>query len=221
MGSPSSREIERQYRVLQQTLSMHAMLRDEYAWKAKAAEITLLACAVVIIATTFASDTLYKTLGLSPDTGRVYLGIAAVATFILSLLLLVVDWKGLSAVHREAVGKWSQVLAQFRESRTENGTWLEETRSKLSTVYWEAARSTTGIPEQRFNDLKARHHRKVAISRLRDKYPACPRVLLSLFLLIRDTTNAAREPHTTDTARDAKPSQGDGHETNDAQQDPD
>ena len=31
MNAPSNQEIERQYRVLKQTLEMHAILRDEYA----------------------------------------------------------------------------------------------------------------------------------------------------------------------------------------------
>jgi hypothetical protein len=94
------KEIDRQYRVLRQTLSMHAMLRDEFSLKAKISEVLLLACAVVFCATTFASDELYKTLGLVPALSRTILGMASVIAFILSLTLMVVDFRGQAALHR-------------------------------------------------------------------------------------------------------------------------
>lgn len=75
MISVPLKEIERQYRVLRQTLSMHAMLRDEFAWKAKASEILLLACSVIFCATTFASDSLYKYVGLIPEISRILWGL--------------------------------------------------------------------------------------------------------------------------------------------------
>ena len=94
---PSQKETERQYRVLRQTLSAHAALRDEYTAKAKFAEVLLLVCAAVFCATTFAGDSFYAGLGLSPRTGQLVLGIASVLAFSSSLVLLVVDWKGTAA----------------------------------------------------------------------------------------------------------------------------
>jgi hypothetical protein len=102
MAGVALKETERQYRVLRQTLAMHAILRDGFAWKAKAAEILLLVCAVVFCATTFASDELYRTFHLAPSVGRVILGIASITAFTISLALLVVDWKGRSALHHQA-----------------------------------------------------------------------------------------------------------------------
>lgn len=189
----SLRETERQYRVLRQTLSMHAMLRDEFAWKAKAAEILLLTCAVIFCATTFATDELYLALGVSPKLSRIVLGIASVIAFVVSLSLLILDWKGQSALHREAVEQWSKVLQKFREGRSEDGTWLEGVRQDLNNAYWEADRILVKIPEKRFNELKTRHLRKVAISELKDTYPNCPRVIIRLILGARDMRRAARE----------------------------
>ena len=71
-------ELERQYRVLRQTLSMHAALRDQYARRAKIAEIMLILCSVVFVATTFAADDVFLTFGVAPRAGRIALGVASV-----------------------------------------------------------------------------------------------------------------------------------------------
>jgi len=189
----SLKETERQYRVLRQTLSMHAMLRDEFAWKAKGAEILLLTCSVIFCATAFAADELYLTLGVSPRLSRIVLGIASVLAFVLSLSLLTLDWKGQSALHRKAVEQWSEVLKKFRECRNEHGTWPEEMRQDLNDAYWEADRMLVKIPEKRFNELKTGHLRKVALSELKDIYPNCPKMIIRLLLVGRDAVRAAKE----------------------------
>jgi hypothetical protein len=189
----SLKEIERQYRVLRQTLSMHAMLRDEYACKAKLAEILLLACSVVFCATAFAADQLYLALRLSPEISRIVLGIASIIAFIVSLSLLILDWKGQSALHKQAVEQWSKVLQKFRQARSEEGIWPEEVRQNLNNSYWEADRMLVKIPEKRFNELKTRHLRKVAISQLKNDYTNCPRIILRVILGMRDTVHASRE----------------------------
>lgn len=188
-------EIERQYRVLRQTLSIHAILRDEFAWKAKVSEIMLLACAVIFCATTFASDDLYKLLGLVPSVSRIILGVASVIAFIVSLTLLVIDFKGNAALHRQAVEKWSNVLAKYRRHRNEDGTWPEEIGAELDFAYWEADRNSIKIPERRFNRLKGRYLRKVAISELKSSYPGCPRIFLGCLLRYRDMIKALRGVH--------------------------
>ena len=62
MNSVSHKEIDRQYRVLRQTLGIHSILRDEYSRKSKLSEILLLLCSVIFCATTFASDELFEIL---------------------------------------------------------------------------------------------------------------------------------------------------------------
>lgn len=193
MRSLSSKEIERQYRVLRQTLEMHAMLRDEYTLKATISQIIILLCSVVFCATTFASDQLFETFKFSPDTSRIFLGIASVMAFAFSLVLMVFDWRGKSAQHREAVERWSTVLEKFRENRKDNDTWPDSIFDSLSSTYWEADRNSVKIPNNRFNGLKSRYLRKVAMSTLKSSYPACPRLVLFQILFFRDSYRAIRE----------------------------
>ncbi len=193
MNSLSKKEIERQYRVLRQTLEIHAMLRDEYSLKAKISKIILLLCSVVFCATTFASNQLFETLGLSPEVCRSLLGISSVMAFAFSIVLMVFDWSGKSAQHRDAVERWSNVLEKFRRHRTDEGTWPESILDSLSTAYWEADRNSVSIPSNRFIRLKSRYLRKVSISELKSSYPACPRLVLLPVLFFRDSYHAIWE----------------------------
>ena len=193
MNSISNKEVERQYRVLRQNIEMHAMLRDEYYLKARFSLILLLLCSVVFCATTFASDQLFETLKFSPEISRTILGIASVMAFSFSLILIVFDWRGKSAQHRDAVNRWSAVLEKFRRHRTDEDTWPDSTLDGLSTAYWEADRNSVKIPNNRFNRLKSRHLRKVAISKLKSSYPACPRLVLFFILFFRDSYCAISE----------------------------
>lgn len=192
MTPVSSREVTRQYRVLRQTLSIHAALRDKYVWRAKTAKAVLVACSVVFTATTFAGVDLYNVLRIDVNLARVILGAASIVALIASAALLVVDWEGLAAVHGEAVKAWTPVLALFRELRSDDGTWTEHDRQQLSNAYWGTARIAASIPDKQFNRLKLQYLRKVAVSRFQDRYPGCPRPIAHLLLILRDTIRALR-----------------------------
>ena len=193
MHSIANKEVARQYRVLRQTLEMHAMLRDEYSLKATISQILLLLCAVVFCATAFASDRLFETLNFSPELSRTILGIASVTAFAFSLILMVFDWRGKSAQHRDAVERLSTVLEKFRKYRATDGSWPDSALDGLSTAYWEADRNSVKIPNKRFNSLKSRYLRKVAISKLKNSYPGCPRLILFFLLFFAHSCRAIRE----------------------------
>ncbi len=63
----SEKELIRQFRVLRQTLSMHAMLRDRYFKLALSIDLVLLACGVIFCATTFALDGNFVTGGVGEN----------------------------------------------------------------------------------------------------------------------------------------------------------
>jgi len=134
VAAPSIREIERQYRVLRQTLSMHTMLRDRYASLALFIDIVLLGCSVVFCATTFSADELLARLGLPPETVRDVLRIASVVAFLAALVSLRVDWKAKSSRHGDAAERLTKLLGLFRNRRNDDGAWPEDVRAeKLRT----------------------------------------------------------------------------------------
>ena len=185
MSSVSQKEVERQFRVLDQTLSIHAILKSRYARCALTLEIILLACSVTFCATTFARDEVFTQIGLSAEIVRYILGVASIAAFFASLFALKVDWKGKSGFHSDAVKKLSLTLALFRKSRKEDGTWPQEKAEELNQAYWEAMNNVVEIPPNQFVSLKAKHLRKVEISKMSSSNPGCPVFLLRLVLFGR------------------------------------
>jgi hypothetical protein len=190
MDSVPDSETARQFRLLKQNVSIHASLRGEYTRKAKAAEIVLLISSLIFGVTTFAGSDFFAFLGLSAEDGRVILGIASVAAFASSLIVLFIDWSGRAALHNEATSRFYEVLQQFRECRTDDGSWPPDQRSRLAIAYRDLHRNTVSIPNRRFSPLKARYLRQVETNTLKDQYPGCPRILLVLFIGVRDSIKA-------------------------------
>ena len=198
----SESEIARQYRVLKQNLSIHSSLRDEYTRKAKAAEIILLVSSLVFGVTTFAGNSFFAFFGIDAEDGRTILGIASLAALAASLTVLIIDWKGQAALHNEAVGSFHKVLQQFRECRIGERSWPPDERPRLAAEYVNLHENTVNIPNRRFDGLKARYLRQIETNTLKDSYPGCPRVLLSIFISVRDTSKALKSVPTNSSERD-------------------
>ena len=178
MAELSEREIKRQYRIIKQTLSMHADLRDFYSRASRAAQIVTLVASTFICAMTFASDQLYILLGISAAIGKVVVGFAGTTAFAASLSLLVLDWHGKAAAHREAAKMWSYALSKFRSKRNEERDWPNNSWIDLNEIYWHTNQYSIEVPSGKFNKLKTRYLRKVMISRLQSRYPGSPLFLV-------------------------------------------
>jgi hypothetical protein len=164
---------------------MHHALVDRYLWRARAAELVILGASVVFCATSFAGESLFSGLGLDPATARLALGIASVAAFFASLVLMVVDWKGAAARHQDAAIRWTGVVQRFLENQLEDGSWPEGLGDELSRSYWEAGKNSVSVPDGRFNALKSQYLIKSEVSRLVSSYPGSPRFWLWVVVRVR------------------------------------
>lgn len=199
MSSPSQQEIGRQDRVLKQTIEMHALLRSRYRRRARAAEIILLAGAVLFVATTFGSEDFFAELRIAPAIGATILRIASIMAFFASLVLLVLDWNGRAALHDNAVKRLSHVLKLFREAKRDDGTWEDTNLAALLRDYWSTSDDVEPIPPNKFNELKSKYLIKKEISILKSRYPGCPRIIFWLCVVGGDTWRAMRQGRQGDT----------------------
>lgn len=175
-------ELSRKFRVLDQTLSMHAALRDRYVRRALVVDLLLLGSSVIFCASAFASDEALSHFGSTPAHVRYVIRIASVVAFAMSVLSLRADWKGKSMQHRDAAAKMSRAIARFRQLRQPDGNWLPDCAPDLERAYWEAMDNSVPIPEADFVKLKARHLRKVALSKMLDTNVGCPLIVLRVRL---------------------------------------
>jgi len=202
----TEKEIKRQYRVLQQILFMHLHLKRKYARSSVITKCTLIVCSVIFCATTFCSEKIYHFFGIQPEQAKIYLGISAILAFAASLVLLILDWEGKSAQHKEAASKWSSVLHKYRETKDDNGNWPDKVRKELSESYWEADRNSIKIPDSCFNKLKTKYLIYVEVSKRSSKYPGCPKFILWLLTFFSGTILALKECSRKEESNDIKDS---------------
>lgn len=184
--SISQEEIQRQYRVLRQTLEMHRILHERFKRKADISQMILFLCSVVFCATAFAGDNFYKFLNLCPEVSQNFLKFFSIMAFAFSIMIMIFDWRGKASLHDNSANRWSIALEKFRNTMKPDGTWPNEYLMELSNAYWEADRNSSKIPSNKFNALKAKYLRKVNISKMKSEYPHCPLFVLNIILHFRD-----------------------------------
>jgi hypothetical protein len=156
-------EIDRQRRLIDQMSTMHSVLRDRYRVQSTVLTCVVLVGSVVAIAFAFAGGSTRVTiLGLTANRST-WLGWFAVLAFSLTLVDLVLDRRGAARRHSDAVRQLAAIKSEYRIPPPPGQEIAE--RDRRSERYQAVMDALPPIPERQFNRLKARHLRKVAISK--------------------------------------------------------
>lgn len=169
--APLPNELLRQRQLVDQTASMHAALRDRASMISTTITLVLLCGGAISAALAFAgTDTALELVGVSL-TRSVWLGIFSVVVFIGTLVELVMDHRGVARQHGSAVRLLADLKSAYRRAEPgSEGDW-SPAMVALTTRYDDVMTQIPTIPEARFNALKARHLRKVEISKLLSDTP--------------------------------------------------
>lgn len=173
----AEKENDRQYRVMDQMITMHSVLRDRYRRRAVILHCVLLAVSIVLCACVFVGDEILLALRLKPDTARIGIGVAAVVVLLISIIQLRVDWQRRSQSHADAVERLSRLKSAYRESRTQ-GQRTPQEFSALSKEWSMTMEYLPPIPEHQFCQLKAKHLFKIRLSQRISENPEVPFILL-------------------------------------------
>lgn len=158
-------DLKRQAKVVDMMLTGHSILARQYQCKAMAMEILLTAASTVLVALTFADTGVLAFLRMSAGTGRIVLGVCSILVFFLSILSLIVDWKGQASQHKEAFDTLVRQKAEWRDMLTNYDTYDPQERAEFSKRSSLVIGNLIPIPDAKFNHLKARHHRKILLSK--------------------------------------------------------
>lgn len=163
--------LRNQERLVDQSLSMHAALRDRATRVAAVITVTLLCASAIAVALAFAGDdTTVRLLGVQASKST-WLGGFSVAVFCGTLAELVADRRGVARRHDAAVRLLADLKSEYRQAAPdEHGSWTAA-QSRLTERYDQVMGVISPIPEAHFNNLKARHLRKVEISKLLSAHP--------------------------------------------------
>jgi hypothetical protein len=188
----TNEEHDREYRVVDQMISMHAYIAQTKRSQALCLSIGLLSASAITCGFTFADDATIRLLGIGPGRERLVMGISSLFLFALSIVELRVDWGGTARAHEDASKRLSLLKAKYRKARASQLEDKQQLWVELSKEYTETLASIAGIPEKSFARLKAHHHYKVELSREIDKHPGVPVLFLSLSLRTRAIWNYTR-----------------------------
>lgn len=168
------REYHRMWRVIDMSVTAHSILRDRFRRRERG--ITLLVIGLSIAATALAFVESRNAVHIA--------GYLTGVIFFLALLDLTSDWSGRARVHGTAAHALSDLKATFR-AVTVTDEQVDAEGVDLAVAYETAMAAVPPIPDREFPALKAKHSRKVALSRLVDEHPGAPVLYLRSIVLWR------------------------------------
>lgn len=183
-------ENERQYRVIDQMLTMHSSFRDRMERRAFWLNTALIASSLFLTVFSFVGDDLLRILNLDPALTRFVLGLIAVVVLIFSITEFRVDWHSIAGRHAEAVSRLSRMKARYRQSFTDTGGNDPQANAVLTTECDNMMSNLSTIPDQWFNVLKAEHCFKRLLSERISQHPKTPIWVLRLQLRIEGIQEA-------------------------------
>jgi hypothetical protein len=172
------------WRVLDTNLSAHSVLRDRY--HRRETGVTLLIVALSVAATTLPFVSGEVTVEVWRIRGRlgIFSGFLTALIFFLALVDLTVDWRRRAWEHSDAARRLADLKARFR-AVTPVSDGVDAGGIDLRALYEETMARVREIPDNQFLAMKARHHRKVAVSKLIDTHKGAPLVYVRLLAVVQ------------------------------------
>lgn len=183
-----------------QTCTIHAFLRDRYTFRAQLLDYGLMASSTYLLGLSFVEPVVGVSISFGMDT-RILIAILSLATFFLSIIQFKSDWKILAQAHADASSESAVVKSECRAvtkgTRAATVPELQRIRSRYDLI----ADTGAHIPESQFVKGKARHVRKVYLSKYLDSHPGALPWVVFLKLILRDNLGINfLKPNDDDTA---------------------
>lgn len=172
------------WRVLDMTITGHSILRDRFQRRERAITLTIMALSIVVASLAFVNGQSRVTLLGKEANLATWVGSLSAGIFFLALLDSLVDWKRSAWAHEDAALRLSELKSKFRRAIVEEDT-VETGGIDLRSEYEATMENVAVIPESTFLALKAKHLRKVAVSRLIDDHPGAPLAFVRLVAMWR------------------------------------
>lgn len=179
-------EVERIRRVSDLLCTAHAQLRDRYARRAFALDLTILVLSAWLTALAFLDPRYNKWIipeGVDPQFA---VGVFGFLVFGLTLLQVKTDWKGRSEAHKRSFSMYSEVKREAGYLLASAHDIPSREFQRLAARYDMSSDVGTAVPESDFLSLKRQHKIKLAISRVLDARPGANIMLIKLCIVLRD-----------------------------------
>lgn len=161
-------------RKTDQMASMHAMLHDKYQKYSLSFDALLIISSTILCTAIFADKSLFEYCGIAEEQLRIIIGICAVINFIIAIFSYRIGWKEKADRHGRARDKLCELKAAMNESLSEADEPQANTINNLQGLYTTKTESIANIPEKDFHRLKAKHLKKIALSKFIDDNAGLP-----------------------------------------------
>lgn len=186
-------ELNRKYRVINMMISMHSIMHHRFKTKSLIGSIFFLLTAIILNVFIFFDYDYLSFTGLGISNIKNIISISSFLVFLLSVIFLLVEWSKKSEQHLQAVNQLSRLLNELRSIRKiEDSAILANKAELFDELYNQTNESISKIPDKKFNYLKARHYKKVEISKFIDKHKGKPYFVIKL-LFFFDKTFKSKE----------------------------
>ena len=192
----SKQENERQYKVIDQLLSMHSSLRDKYERRAFWLNTVQIGISLFLCVFAFVGDNVLKSLEYEPAMARFVLGFSAVIVLLLSITEFRVDWREIGSRHVDAAKCLGRLKAKYRKAFNESGGNDPKKNICLMTQYDKTMANLQPIPERYFNQLKADYQFKRILSSRLTQNPKIPRCFLRIQIRLEGISAALKKKKT-------------------------
>jgi hypothetical protein len=152
-----------------------------------------MASSTVLTSLAFLSTEARLAVGPISGTLDVWLGSLSALIFFVSVGELVVDWRGSAWRHSHAVETLSALKGDFR-GVTFGEDVVDAGGIDLRTEYERGMAGIIEIPERDFLWVKAKHHRKVAVSKRIDEHPGAPLILVRALVMLEGIHRGSEGP---------------------------
>jgi hypothetical protein len=158
-------------RRVDQMITMHAALRDKAARCSRVLTIGILITSTISAVLAFSGTEENIRLLIFEASSSTWLGVLGTAVFIASLIELSLNQRDTADQHADAVGRLSALKLDYRGFSQISAERKLQALENLQQRYSEVMNSTSVVPEADFNRLKAKHLKKVEISKILSEFP--------------------------------------------------
>lgn len=181
----TNEEIARTRKTADLLCSAHGKLRDKFQRRALILDVLLLIASSFLVLHVLADKNFLEKINILGIEYNNLLSGLSILVFILSVLELRVDWKGLAQAHSKSYALYAEVKRELGYLQGSTRLIKADVR-RIMSKYDMASELGTNISEKDFLRLKQNHKEKIELSKYLDDHPSASIPLTRLKFLWRD-----------------------------------
>jgi ABC-type multidrug transport system fused ATPase/permease subunit len=181
-------ELHRKYRVINMMITMHSVMYHKYKTKTLIGSIFFMIAAIVLNVFTFFDYSYLSFIGLDEKNIKNIIAIISFFIFLLSVIFMLTEWSKKSEQHLQSINQLSRLLNKLRAIQKIDDTSVLSHKSELfEELYNQIFETIPKIADNKFNSLKARHYKKVELSKFIDKHKGKPFFVIKILFFYNET----------------------------------